>query len=47
MNILNDFNKKEDCWNFYFRNLDITKNFEIKEYILNFLQKFDDFVSKI
>ena len=47
MNILNDFNKKEDCWNFYLRNLDVTKNFEIKEYILNFLQKLDDFVSKI
>lgn len=44
MNILNDF--KKYYWdNAYSRNMDISKNNEIKEYISNFIQKFDDFVS--
>ena len=43
MNILNDFKYYWD--NVYLRNMDISKNNEIKEYILNFIQKFDDFVS--
>lgn len=43
MNILNDFKCTWD--NAYLRNMDISKNNEIKEYILNFIQKFDDYVS--
>ena len=43
MNILNDFKYAWD--NAYLRNMDISKNNEIKEYISNFIQKFDDFVS--
>ena len=43
MNILNDFKYYWD--NAYLRNMDISKNNEIKEYISNFIQKFDDFVS--
>ena len=43
MNILNDFKYYWD--NVYLRNMDISKNNEIKEYISNFIQKFDDFVS--
>ena len=43
MNILNDFKYTWD--NAYLRNMDISKNNEIKEYILNFIQKFDDYVS--
>ena len=43
MNILNDFKYAWD--NAYSRNLDISKNNEIKEYISNFIQKFNDFVS--
>lgn len=43
MNILNDFKYAWD--NAYSRNMDISKNNEIKEYISNFIQKFDDYVS--
>ena len=43
MNILNDFKYAWD--NAYLRNMDISKNNEIKEYISNFIQKFDDYVS--
>lgn len=43
MNILNDFKYYWD--NAYLRNMDISKNNEIKEYISNFIQKFDDYVS--
>lgn len=43
MNILNDFKYAWD--NAYLRNMDISKNNEIKEYISDFIQKFDDFVS--
>ena len=43
MKILNDFKYAWD--NAYSRNMDISKNNEIKEYISNFIQKFDDYVS--
>lgn len=43
MNILNDFKYAWD--NAYSKNMDISKNNEIKEYISNFIQKFDDYVS--
>ena len=45
MDVSKDFYK--DCENFYKRKMDVSKNNEVKEYISNFIQKFDTYIKDL